>query len=101
MLRHVVCLTWRETASPAAVDAVRRALADLPGIIPEIRAYTVASDLGLAAGNADLAIVADFDDADGWRTYLEHPAHQAVLRERIQPILAHRAAVQCELPQSS
>ena len=99
MLRHVVCLTWRDTASPADIDAVLTGLAELPGIIPEIRAYTVARDLGLSAGNADLAIVADFDDAAGWRAYLDHPAHQAVLRERIQPIVAHRAAVQGELPE--
>ncbi len=99
MLRHVVCLTWSDAATPAAVDAVIAGLTELPGVIPEIRAYTVASDVGLAAGNADLAIVADFDDAAGWRRYLDHPAHLAVLQERIRPILAQRAAVQCEVPQ--
>ena len=98
MLRHVVCFTWSDAATPADIDAVIAGLAELPGLIPEIRAYTVARDLGLRAGNADLAIVADFDDADGWRRYLEHPAHPAVLRERIQPIVAHRAVVQCEVP---
>jgi hypothetical protein len=98
VLRHVVCLTWSDAATPADVDAVIAGLAELPGLIPEIRAYTVASDLGLSAGNADLAIVADFDDADGWRRYLDHPAHQAMLRERIRPILAQRAAVQCDVP---
>jgi hypothetical protein len=98
VLRHVVCLTWSDAATPADIDAVIAGLAELPGLIPEIRAYTVASDLGLSAGNADLAIVADFDDADGWRRYLDHPAHQAMLREQIRPILAQRAAVQCDVP---
>ena len=39
-------------------------------------------------------MVADFDDADGYRVYRDHPAHVAVIAERIRPILAGRAAVQ-------
>jgi hypothetical protein len=97
VLRHVVCLTWNEGATPAAVAAVADALAELPALIPELRAYSIGPDVGLAPGNADFAIVADFDDADGWRRYQAHPAHQAVLVERIRPILASRVAVQLVL----
>lgn len=97
MLRHVVCLTWNDHATPEAVAAVTAALAELPGQIPELRAFHVGPDVGLAPGNADFAIVADFDDGDGWRRYQEHPAHQAVLHERIRPILASRAAAQLEV----
>jgi hypothetical protein len=96
VLRHVVCLTWSDTATPAQVAAVVAGLQALPAQIPEIRAYTVGSDLALTAGNADLAIVADFDTVDDWRTYQDHPAHQQVLVERIRPILAGRAAVQLD-----
>ncbi len=98
MLRHVVCLTWNEHATPAAVAALTAALAELPAQIPELRAYSVGPDVGLASANADFAIVADFDDADGWRRYQAHPAHQAVLVERIRPILASRVAAQLVLP---
>ena len=94
MVRHVSCLTWSERATPDAIEAVRAALEELPALIPDLRAYAVGADLGLAPGNADFAIVADFDDADGWRRYTDHPAHQAVLRDRIRPILASRVAVQ-------
>lgn len=96
MIRHVVGLTWTVDATDADVAAVRAALAELPGQIPEIRGYTFGTDLGLVDGNADFAIVADFDDVDGWRRYQRHPAHQAVLTDRIRPILAARAAVQLE-----
>jgi hypothetical protein len=96
MLRHVVCLTWTEGATPDAIDAAARALAALPAQIPELRGFAIGRDLGLAAGNADFAIVADFDDAAGWRRYQEHPAHQAVLVERLRPIIAARAAAQFE-----
>jgi len=94
VLRHVVCLTWSETATPDAVAAVLDGLRALPAQIPEIRAYSVGPDLALAAGNADLAIVADFDTVEDWRTYQQHPAHQQVIVERIRPILAARAAAQ-------
>ena len=97
MLRHVVCLTWTEDATPEAVAAVEAALAELPARIPELRAYRFGGDAGLVSGNADFAVVADFDDADGWRRYMEHPAHQAVLVDRIRPILASRVAVQLQI----
>jgi hypothetical protein len=96
VLRHVVCLTWTDTATPDQIEAVIAGLRALPAQIPEIRGYTVGSDLALTAGNADLGIVADFDTVDDWRTYQEHPAHQAVIVERIRPILAGRAAVQLD-----
>lgn len=97
MIRHVVCLTWRSDATEEDVAAVRAGLATLPDQIPEIRGYAFGVDLGLVDGNADFGIVADFDDAAAWRRYQEHPAHQAVLRDRIRPIMAGRAAVQHDL----
>jgi hypothetical protein len=96
VIRHVVGLTWTPDATDTDLAALRAALADLPGQIPEIRAYRFGSDLGVADGNADFAIVADFDDVDAWRRYQDHPAHRAVLTDRIRPILAARAAVQFE-----
>jgi Stress responsive A/B Barrel Domain len=97
MLRHVVCMTWTEDATPDAVAAVEAGLAELPALIPELRGYRFGPDAGLAVGNADFAVVADFDDVDGWRRYVDNPAHQAVLRDRIRPILATRVAVQQQL----
>ncbi len=97
MIRHVACLTWKPGVTAPEVEGVRAALVALPGQIPEIRAYTVGSDLAIMDGNADFAIVADFDDADALRRYQHHPAHRAVLTEQIFPILASRAAVQLEI----
>ena len=96
MLRHVSCLTWTADATAEQVAAIAAALAALPAQVPEIRSYAVGADLGLAAGNADLAIVADLDDADAWRRYQEHPAHQAVLA-MIRPLLASRTAAQFQV----
>jgi Stress responsive A/B Barrel Domain len=98
MFRHVVMLSWNESATADERAAVRTGLESLPPLIPEIRSYRVGVDAGLApAGNFDLVVVADFDDVAGYVAYRDHPAHQAVIAERIRPILASRAAVQHEL----
>ncbi len=62
MLRHVVCLTWTDDATPDAVAAVAAGLGELPSLIPELRGYHFGPDAGIASGNADFAVVADFDD---------------------------------------
>jgi hypothetical protein len=49
--------------------------------------------LGISA-NADFAVVADFDDADGFATYAAHPAHQDVIVRLLRPLVAERLSVQ-------
>ncbi|MCG8588138.1 MAG: Dabb family protein [Proteobacteria bacterium] len=100
MIRHVVLLRFSPEADDQDVARLCRALSSLPASVPEIRRYRFGSDLGLADGNADFAIVADFDDADAWRRYADHPAHKAVITESIAPILADRSAAQIEIPDS-
>lgn len=94
MFRHVVLITL----SPEATDLQRQALLDglssLPAAIPEIRSYVFGVDAGLAEGNATVAVVADFDDVDGYRVYATHPAHVQVITERIRPIMVARTATQ-------
>lgn len=94
MFRHVVLFTWAEEATDEQKSAVATELGRLPGIIPEIRAYTLGPDAGVNPGSHEFAVVADFDGAEDYLTYRDHPAHQAVIARHIKPILASRAAVQ-------
>ena len=94
MFRHVVMLRWKPDATSAQRFAVQASLSELPGLIPEIRNYLIGTDARVNEGNFDLVIVADFEDVDDYLVYRDHPEHQAVIRERIGPILAERAAVQ-------
>lgn len=87
---------WAAGTSAEQVQAVQQALAELPAAIPELREYRTGADALLADGNWDFAVVADFDDADGWRGYVAHPAHQRVIATVIRPLLSERAAVQYE-----
>lgn len=90
-LRHIVLLTLDDACD---VDGLVAALESLPALIPEIATYEVHRDAGLADGNATVAVVATFDDADGWAVYRDHPAHVAVITERIKPHLVARSATQ-------
>ena len=93
-VRHVVVFRWNGDVTDADVAAIDVALAALPTQIPSLRAYHHGADLGLGEGRWDYGIVAEFDDADGWRAYDQDPAHQRVLTELVRPRIAARAAVQ-------
>jgi len=93
--RHVVVLDLSGATDTQVEDVITR-LRTLPAVIPELRAYEVGRDAGLSDGNSTLAVVADFDDADGYRAYRDHPEHRRIIDERILPILKGRAAVQHE-----
>ena len=97
MFRHVVLLRWKPEATPEQRAAVATGLADLPGLIPQIRTYTIGSDARVNDGNYDLVVVADFDDVDGYLVYRDDSDHRAVIQEHITPILAERAAIQHEM----
>lgn len=93
-LRHVVCFRFHPGTSPEAIDALAAGLRALPATIPEIDAYLVGPDLGIADTSWDFAVSGDFADADAFATYRAHPDHVAVIAELIEPICAERVAVQ-------
>jgi Stress responsive A/B Barrel Domain len=97
MFRHVVCFAWIDSVTDEQVEQFSEMLAGLPARIPELRGYSFGSDAGVAAGNFDFALVADFDDTTGWRAYQEHPDHRRVI-EFVRPLIRSRAAVQYEAP---
>ena len=97
MLRHVALFRWADGTTAEQRQAVVQGLARLPSLIPELLDYRFGDDAGLVEGNWDFAVVADFDDVDGWRAYREHPEHRRVLSEHIARVAAERAAVQYRL----
>jgi hypothetical protein len=96
MIRHMVMFRWTPEATPEQKQRVAAELRRLPALLPVLRAYHVGADLGLVEGNFEFAVVADFDDLEGYLTYRDNPEHRAVIAEFIQPIAAQRAAVQHE-----
>ena len=96
MIRHVVLLTFVDTASDAQIQAVEDALSKLPDRLPQLKAYVIGRDLKLNDANATFAVAADFDDVDGYIAYRDDAEHKRIITELITPILAGRTAAQYE-----
>jgi quinol monooxygenase YgiN len=81
MLRHVVSFKLtaedRETKAAQAAEISRRLDALVP-LIPQVRQLNLGVDTGETAGNWDIVLVADYDDADALDAYQTHPEHQKV-----------------------
>lgn len=93
-LTHVAIFTWSAEATDARRAELCDGLAALPGLIPEIRSYRFGADAGLVPGNDEFAVVAGFDDAEGYRSYASDPHHVDVLERLLKPIVRTRHAVQ-------
>jgi hypothetical protein len=96
MIRHVVMFRWTAEATEEQKQQVTAELRRLPALLPVLRAYHVGPDLGLVEGNFEFAVVADFDDLEGYQVYRDNPEHREIIGKFIQPIAAQRAAVQYE-----
>jgi hypothetical protein len=96
MFRHVVLFTWKPEATDAEKVALAEQLRKLPGMISTIRGYHIGPDVRLNTGNADFAVVAEFDDEAGYLVYRDDPEHRRIITECLRPILASRTAVQFE-----
>lgn len=93
MFRQVVAVRWAEGVSPEAKQGYRDALAGLREI-PELLALTCGDDAGHFEGNFDFVAVMDFADFDSARVYVEHPVHQAYVRNHASKVIGERVVVQ-------
>ncbi|BBG02582.1 MULTISPECIES: Dabb family protein [Pseudonocardia] len=96
VFRHVVLMKFRSPLDADQADRVTRALDDLGAQSPTVRAISHGPDLGVRAGGHDYALVADFDDAQGWQAYSAHPAHdvvRSVMKDLVESQVACQFAV--------
>ncbi|MBW8767711.1 MAG: Dabb family protein [Geodermatophilales bacterium] len=94
MIRHVVVFTWSDAADAGRRAATVEALRGLREDVGGMSSLVVAEDAGLADGNGDAVLIADFPDVEAYQRYAQDPVHQSVLAEHVRPWLAARAAVQ-------
>lgn len=95
--RHVVMFEFADHVTDDYADQVRAALNALPSQIDQIRSYVHGDDAGVSEGNWDYVLVADFDSADDYAAYRDHPVHVRMIDDTIKGNLANRAAVQYEI----
>jgi hypothetical protein len=97
VIRHVALLTFVDGATEEQVRAIEDALSTLPARLPQLRAYAIGRDLGINAGNASFAVVAEFANIDDYVAYRDDPEHRRIIAELISPILAARTGAQYDV----
>jgi hypothetical protein len=87
-IRHIVLFKFTAGTSGQQVAELSAGLNSLPVSVPEIRAYRHGPDAGILDTSWDYAVIGDFDSAEEFFTYREHPLHQKLIREHVEPIPA-------------
>lgn len=93
MFRQVIACRWMDGVSPEAQEAYRDALEGLR-VIPELVAMTWGDDAGHFEGNFDFVAVMDFDNFAAARRYVDHPLHQAYVKDHASQVIGQRVVVQ-------
>lgn len=97
MFRHVVMFRWHADSTDEQRAASISALHDFAVAVTDLGTVTVGVDAGLAQGNFDAVVVADFADKDRYLAYAADPRHRELVSTHIAPILDARVAVQCPI----
>ncbi len=96
-IRHCSLLTFAPGTPEEHLDEIVVALRELPAKVEAIETYEVGRDAGLTSGNAQIAVIAGFADADAFRAYGTNRDHVAILDQLIKPCLQSRTASQIEV----
>lgn len=84
MLIHCVAFTFKTSATPAQVEALQEALTALPASLPFSVTSRHGPDIGHRATNADYGLVSEFESAEDFQAYLDHPTHRALPVEAVE-----------------
>ena len=93
MFRQVMVCTFVDGATPEQRQAYRDAVERLREM-PELLEMKCGADAGHFEDNFDFVIVADFADFESARRYVEHPLHQAYVRDHASKLVSQRVIVQ-------
>lgn len=98
-LRHVAMFRFSDDATDEQRDALALGLAGMPAATGVIDAadYVHGPDVGVNPASWDYVVVADFGSAEDYLAYRDHPAHQALIRDLVTPIVTDRASVQYQV----
>lgn len=91
---HVGHLFLAEGTTDEQIAGIVDGLVALHGQVDGLLSAQVVRDAGLTAGNCDLRFHMRFDTQASWEAYRTHPAHVAVVKTHIGPVLGSKAFVQ-------
>lgn len=95
MIRSVTAVSFGAGTPEDAINSMIRGLRSLQ--VDGMRNLECGRDLGLRQGNWDYVLTADFEDANAFRRFDEHPEH-ARIRAAIGPHVRAAVRVQFEIP---
>jgi hypothetical protein len=81
MLKHVVLMKFKQSATEAEIEDLERSLGKLPPVIAEILGYEFGRDVLHSERSYDFALVSSFADLESLQLYQRHPDHQVVLKK--------------------
>ncbi|WP_433502959.1 Dabb family protein [Pseudonocardia halophobica] len=93
IFRHVALQKYKAPVDDVTAKRIKEVHDDLGAQAPTVRAISHGPDLGVRPNGYDYGLVADFDDAEGWKAYSAHPAHD-VVRSVMKDIV--ESAVVCQ-----
>ena len=79
MLKHVVFMKFKASATEGDIADLEKSLGALPGVIPEIREYAFGRDVLHTERSYDFALVSAFESVEAMKKYQVHPDHVNVL----------------------
>ncbi|MDD5168007.1 MAG: Dabb family protein [Syntrophales bacterium] len=91
MIKHVVFMKFKAGTTEKGILEIEKGLAELPGIIPEIKEFQFGRDIVRSERSYDFALISAFDDLDAMKRYQMHPNHLPVIakvKELAEAILA-------------
>jgi hypothetical protein len=77
MIKHVVLVKMKPEVTASQIAELKKNLAALPAIIPEIKGYDFGEDIR-PEKTLDFALVSTFEDMAAVKRYLVHPDHMIV-----------------------
>jgi hypothetical protein len=95
VFRQVVACRWAKWVSPDAGQAFCDSLERLRSV-PELLSLTWGDDAGHFDDNFDFVAVMDFADFSAARRNVDHPLHQAYVRDHASKVIGQRVIVQHE-----
>jgi hypothetical protein len=77
MIKHVVLVKFKPEVTAEQIAEMKKGLAALPAIIPEIKGYDCGEDVR-PEKTLDFALVSIFDDMAALKRYIANPEHVIV-----------------------
>lgn len=87
MVEHLVLFRWKSDATPEAVASAVEGLRGLKASVPSVVDLSCGENFSDRAQGYETGLTVRFQDKAGLDAYMVHPAHVAVVEERIRPIM--------------